>query len=231
MMLPCLAAVLLSSLSAKELLGCSIAYHDPHGAWERGAFEITELVRLPDGTERRSVLRLDNARSRYELVSSVDGRALLLVVENDKAVARLDGKTNLSPDDLERYRLKPSQVLSRRNRDLYLWGLPMKLRDPGTRLDPRVEETQFAGRAVYKLRVTYDNSVGSDTWYFYLDRETCALVGHRYYHDESAGDGEYAVLSEEISGQRLRLPRVRQWYTNKSDEAVITHTILSMGTP
>ena len=42
------------------------------------------------------------------------------------------------PIELERYRLRPAQVLSRRNSDLYLWGLPMKLKDPGTRLDPRV---------------------------------------------------------------------------------------------
>jgi hypothetical protein len=107
----------------------------------------------------------------------------------------------------------------------------MKLRDHGTRLDPHVVETHFAGRSVYQLRVTYDAGVGTDTWYFYLDRETCALIGHRFYHDESARDGEYAVLSEEISGQGLRLPRVRQWYTNKDDQPVITHTILSIVAP
>ncbi len=231
MMMPYLALTLLSSLTAKELLDRSIAYHDPHGRWERGAFEITEFESRPHGTGHRNVLRFDNARGRFELDSSVGGRTLTLVVENDMAVARLDGKTNLSADELERYRLKPAQVLSRRNRDLYLWGLPMKLRDPGTRLDPRMKETHFEGRPVYQLRVTYDASVGGDTWYFLLDRETCALVGHRFHHDESAGDGEYAVLSEEISGQGLRLPRVRRWYTNKDNEPVITHTILSIIAP
>ncbi|HEV8336279.1 MAG TPA: DUF6503 family protein [Candidatus Polarisedimenticolia bacterium] len=230
-MMPYLALAVLSSLTAKELLDRSIAYHDPHGSWERGAFEVTELASQPDGTAHRNVFRFDNARNRFELESSVDGRVLNLVVENDDAVARVDGEAHLSADELERYRLKPAQVLSRRNRDLYLWGLPMKLRDPGTRLDPRVKETHFGGRAVYQLRVTYDAGVGSDTWYFFLDRETYALVGHRYHHDESAGDGEYAVLSGEIAGLDLRLPRVRQWYTNKDDKAVITHTILSIVAP
>ena len=231
MMMPYLALALLSSLTAKKLLDRSIAYHDPHGRWERGAFEITEFASRPDGTGRRNILRIDNARSRFELDSTVDGRALALVVENDTVVARLDGKSNLSAVELERYRLKPAQVLSRRNRELYLWGLPMKLKDPGTRLDPGVKETHLEGRAVYQLRVTYDAGVGSDTWYFFLDRDTCALVGHRFHHDESAGDGEYAVLSEEISGQGLRLPRVRKWYTNKDNEPVITHTILSIIAP
>ena len=231
MLMPYLALALLSSLTAKELLDRSIAYHDPHGSWGLGAFKIAEYASRPDGTGSRNVLRIDNARSRFELESSVDGRALTLLVESDRVVARLDGRAKLSADEVERYRLRPEQALWRRNRDLYLWGLPMKLRDPGTRLDPRVKETRFEGRAVYQLRVNYDAGVGSDTWYFFLDRNTCALVGHRFHHDESAGDGEYAVLSEEISGQGLRLPRVRRWYTNKGREPVITHTILSIVAP
>ena len=222
MLMPYLAVALLSSFTAQELLNRSIAYHDPQGSWGRGAFKIAELASRPDGTISRNLLLIDNARSRFELESSVDGHALTLVVENDVALARLDGRTSLSADELERYRLKPAQILSRRNRDLYLWGLPMKLRDRGARLDARVEETQFAGRAVYKLRVTYDADVGGDRWYFFLDHETCALIGHRFYHDEAAGDGEYAVLSEEISGQGLRLP---------DDEPVITHTIQSIVAP
>jgi len=231
MMTPYLLLAMFSSLTASELLNRSIAYHDPHGSWERGAFEITELASRPDGTGRRNVLRFDNARSRFEMESTVDGRALSLAVENDKVEVRLEGRGGLSGDELERYRLKPAQVLSRRNMSLFLWGLPMKLRDPGTRLDPKVKETHFQGRAVYELRVTYDEGVGSDIWYFYLDRETCALVGHRFHHDESAGDGEYAVLSEEVSGQGLRLPRVRKWYRNQGNQLLITHTVLSLLAP
>src|SRR5262245_2007031 len=230
-MMECMALALLSSTTAETLLDRSIAYHDPQGRWPRGAFEITELASQPDGSSHRNLLRFNNARARFELETSVDGRAVAVVVENDVVVARLDGKANLSADELKRYRLTSAQVLSRRNRDLYLWGLPMKLRDPGTRLDPTVKEAVFEGKAVYQLRVTYDEAVGSDTWYFFLDRDTCALVGHRFHHDEAKRDGEYAVFSEEVSGQGLRLPRVRKWYTNKDKKPVIAHTILSIGAP
>lgn len=231
--MPYLVLVLLSAPTAKELLDCSIGYHDPQGRWERGAFEITDQSTRPDGTGRRTVLRFDNARSRFEMEGSVDGRALRIVVENDTVEElRLDGRTDLSREELERHRLTPPQgVVVRRNFYLYLWGLPMKLRDPGTRLDPKVKETHFRGKAVYELRVTYDESVGKDTWYFQLDRETCAMVGHRFHHDESAGDGEYTVLSEEVSGQGLRLPRVRKSYRNQGNEFFITHTILSILAP
>jgi len=231
MMMSFLALTILSSVTANGLLDCSIAYHDPQGKWARGAFEITELAIRPDGTSHRNVLRFDNARSRFELETSIDGRAVGLVVQNEAVVLRLNGKATLSPDEVKRYRLTPPQVLSRRNRDLYLWGVPMKLKDPGTRLAPEVKATRFEGRSAYQLRVTYDADVGSDTWYFFLDRDTCALVGHRFHHDESAGDGEYAVLTEEISSRGVRLPRVRQWYSNRGKVPVITHRILSLVAP
>ena len=231
-MTPSIVLALFSALAAEGLLHRSIAYHDPDGRWERGAFEITDVSSRVDGTGRRTVLRFDNARGRFEMEQVVDGRVLKIVVENDAVVeVRLDGRAELSAEEIDRFRLSPAQVLTTRNFYLYLYGLPMKLKDPGTRLAPDAKETVFQGRPAYELRVTYDESVGSDTWYFYLDRETFALVGHRFYHDESAGDGEYAVLSEEVSGQGLRLPRVRKWYRNQDDELFITHTILSIGAP
>ncbi len=220
-----------NELAATDLLKCSIAYHDPQRLWGRGAFKITDESTRPDGTGRRTVLHFYNGRSRFEMESTIDGHALTIVVENNIADVRLDGRSDLSSDELERYQLTPALVLARRNFWLYLYGLPMKLTDPGTRLDPKVKETVFQGRSVYELRVTYDESVGSDTWYFYLDRETCALVGHRFHHDESTLDGEYTVLSDEISGQGLRLPRVRKWHRNQDNELFITHTILSILAP
>jgi hypothetical protein len=218
----------IGALTAQQLLDCSISHHDPQGVWARRAFQITELASRPDGKSHRNVLRFDTARGLYQLDSAIDGRSLPVTVQSDSVAATLDGKTNLTPEEIQSFRLTPAQVLSRRNRDVYLWGLPMKLRDPGTRLDPTVKETTVGGKAVHQLRVTYDANVGRDAWYFFLDPGTCALVGHRFHHDEAKGDGEYALFAEEIAGQGLRLPRVRRWYSNKSGEPVITHTILSI---
>ena len=69
------------------------------------------------------------------------------------------------------------------------------------------------------LKVTYEEGVGSDTWYVYLDRETPALVGYRFYHREAKGDGEYVLLEGEATGGGLRLPRQRAWYTKPGPEA------------
>jgi hypothetical protein len=215
---------------ASELLACSIAYHDPKDRWNRGAFKITDVSTRPDGTVgRRTVLRIDNARGRFEIETHVESRVVTAAITGDKVKdIRLDGKVEYSEEEAKRFQLSSDQLLTKRNFFLYLLGLPMKLRDPGAHLDPVGKDVTFHGVPSHELRVTYDVGVGSDTWYFYLDAKNCALVGHRFYHDEAKQDGEYAVLSGEISGQGLRLPRIRKWYRNQDDQWFITHTVESI---
>jgi hypothetical protein len=212
------------------LLARCIAYHDPGAVWAKGSFEITDVSTKLDSTVgRRTVLRIDNSRDHVGLDMHIDGHLVSASFDGDTLTAlRLDQKPTFSDDEVKRFQLTTEQIRSRRNFFLYLLGLPMKLRDPGTRLDPQVTTTQFAGRSVNQLRVTYEENVGSDTWYFYLDPKTGALVGHRYYHDEAAGDGEFAILSEETTGQGLRLPRIREWRHNRGGDRLITHTVESI---
>ena len=102
----------------------------------------------------------------------------------------------------------------RRNYYTYLWGMPMKLRDPGTRIDPDVTDAWYQEQKVWSVRVTYDAEVGSDTWYFYFDQQSQALVGYRFYHDEAKRDGEYIVLKGKTEVSGMRIPSHRSWYTN-----------------
>jgi len=232
-MLLCFAFLsLLPAITAEELLTRSIAHHDPEGRWNEAALLLTLGETRPDGSERRTALRIDNANGRFEMRRRLpDGRALEASVVGEEVSVTLDGSTAISESDAEAYRLTPEQVRRTRNYYLYLYGLPMKLRDPGTRLDPEPRETTFGERSAYELRVTYDEDVGSDTWYFYLDRDSFALIGYRFYHDETAGDGEYIVLREEASGAGLTLPRVREWRTHQGDEYLGTDTLLTISAP
>ncbi len=80
--------------------------------------------------------------------------------------------------------------------------------------------------------MTYDPDVGGDTWYFYFVPDTFALVGYRFYHDESKNDGEYITLDEEIVDEAsgLRLPKVRAWYYNSDGAHLATDDIVSIHT-
>ena len=105
-------------------------------------------------------------------------------------------------------------------------GKPMKLKDPGTILAKQVIKTKFQEREVLSLTVTYDESVGSDIWYFYFDPTNYRLVGYRFYHDESKNDGEYITLEDEYLVGKMRLPKIRKWYMNV-DQKYLGTDILS----
>ena len=202
---------------AEALLARSIAFHDPAGHWgnqtlalawngtgaegeERSVFDITIY---PDAKVFRMNGRYQGSAITYEL----DGDVLTVSVDG----AEPDGEAR------ERLRLGREGGMFWRDYFGYLAGLPMKLRDPGTLIDPGVTATDFMGRQVQSIRVTYEPEVGGDTWYFYFDPTTAELVGCRFYHDESANDGEYITFEGLIEADGLRLPQRRRWYMNVDD--------------
>ncbi len=211
---------------AEELLERSIRYHDPEGLWMNTAHRLVLEETRPNGPARRTILVIDNRAGRFEMTRETAGAPTIEIrVVGEEVEARLDGSPEFSVNDAEKYRLTPEAAKRTRNYYTFLYGLPMKLRDPGTRLDPEARRTKFQGKDVLALRVTYDETVGGDIWYFYLDPDSCALVGYRFYHDEDANDGEYITLEEEARAGTIRLPRVRTWYTNDGAKLLGTDAI------
>lgn len=202
--------------AAHALLERSITYHDPANEWSgfQGSLQLEEL--RPDGAGRTASLMLDVPTSGMVYRAEVDGREVVREVSAQTCGGTVDGQAP-SSEEAESLRLTCPQVERSRNYYLYLWGLPMKLRDPGTHLDPEVVDTTFQGEPVQQIRVTYDAEVGGDTWYFYFHPETDALVGYRFYHDEAVGDGEYIVLDGEVTVGSMRIPASRSWYVNADD--------------
>ena len=104
----------------------------------------------------------------------------------------------------------------------YLYGLPMKLKDPGTILDPVVKRKKFKEKEYLVLKVTYEESVGKDTWYFYFNPLTFAMEVYQFFKDESKNDGEYILLNDEILVEGIKMPKNRSWYFNSNDKFLAT---------
>ncbi len=206
-----------AELSAAELLlANAIAYHDPNGEWNtfRGTLQLEEL--RPDGAGRAAAVTLDVPAGGMRYETDRDGITLVRSADDSECSASVDGR-DPTAEEREQYSLECAQLERSRNYYLFLWGLPMKLRDPGTHIDPEVTSGEFQGEAVDGIRVTYDQDVGSDTWYFFFHPETHALRGYRFYHDEAANDGEYITLEGEQVVGDMRLPAYRKWYVNADD--------------
>lgn len=204
--------------SASQVLERSIAYHDPVGLWGNARFDLQLRETRPDGTERQTRVQFDDTSSSFEILTQRDGAQIEgLMAGDDECILLLEGSTSFSDDEREKYRLTCERLRWLRNYYNYLWGLPMKLQDPGTLIDPEVTDAWYQERQVWSVRVAYDESVGSDTWYFYFDQQTFALVGYRFYHDEAKRDGEYIVLEGETEAKTMRIPTKRSWYVNSDD--------------
>ena len=192
----------------------AIVHHDPHGRWGNARFEMRFRETRPDGSERRTRVRFDDQQRSFEILTEREGAEIEGLLAGDECVITLDGSTEFTDQERDKYRLTCDRIEWLRNYYTYLWGMPMKLRDPGTRIDSQVTEASYQQQKVWTVRVTYDEEVGSDVWYFHFDQETSALVGYRFYHDEAKNDGEYIVLEGETDASGMRIPTTRRWYTN-----------------
>ncbi len=220
--------------AAALLIDRSIRHHDPGGVWETRRIRIEMETKFSSAQagrfgsrNSRAVLYLAPAHGefRYAKDSSKEKFELLL----RHGVASLVSGDSASASDRNRESLL-ARAPGYRDYFEYLFGLPMKLRDPGTIVDPDVDTVDFAGRSVSRIRVTYEPEVGKNTWYFYFDPVTAALVGCRFYTVESKNDGEYITFEEEIVDEAsgLRLPKIRAWYFNRDDSHLATDTITAM---
>lgn len=214
---PLLSGLAAQSITPEALLKNSIRYHDPKGEWGKTPLALHLKETRPGGTDRTTHIHIDLKRATFKLDQMRDGDQLLYKVAREECTYELNGSDNISEADREKYRLNCDRAKTMRNYYTYLWGLPMKLTDAGTILQ-EAKMDEFMGKEAYRLKVSYDPEVGSDVWYFYFDPATYALVGYRFYHDETANDGEYITLEGEEPVKNFRLPKKRKWYTHQEDK-------------
>ena len=205
--------------AAEALIERSIAYHDPEGRWDTASIELEIAESRPDAETRTTTIRMAPGRGTMVVRRDTGAAELAFEMAGEAIRSRsVDGDDLMDDDALAEQGLDPDRVRWLRNYYLFLWGLPMKLRDPGSIVDPEPVEDTFDGQEALRVRVTYDPEVGGDTWYFYFHPETARLIGYRFYHDEAANDGEYIHLSGEIENGGLRLPAKRAWFFHQGDE-------------
>ena len=214
-------------MPAAEIVAASIGFHDPHGMWAAGSFRLGVVQTHPIMGYTRTDMIIDNSVGRFWMERERVGRIVETTVTGDECWTKLNGSSEYTEQEAERFRLGCDAMKTARDYNTYLYGLPMKLLDAGTIIDPEAVRTQFDGEDVWQVRVTYSPEVGTDVWYFYFDPADYSLAGYRFYHDESANDGEYIVLDRLQEGD-LRLPKVRSWFNNSDDELVGTDKIMEM---
>lgn len=202
------------TLTANQLLDKTIAYHDPQGNWETFAGDFTVLLETPGGKERTTTITINLPEEYFNASTVQDGKASFREIRNTNCRFSNEDttttETTISDEACER-------TVMFKNYYTYLYGLPMKLKDLGTHIDPVVQKKTFKGKEYLVLKVTYDEAVGSDIWQFYFDPATYAMEVYQFFKGPDETTGEYILLTDEVEVQGIKMPKDRAWYYNKDN--------------
>ena len=205
------------NLTGEELINKSIEYHDPNNNWVMFAGDLNITMETPSREPRVSTISLNLPKQYFKNEYGKDGNTITQEVNKKTCTVLLNKKKEFTAEEEKTYRLSCDQAKRTRDYYTYLYGLPMKLKDPGTLINPKVEKRSFKGKGYWVAQVKYEKEVGKDTWYFYFDPSTFALEVYQFYHDESKNDGEYILLTEESEVNGIKMPKNRAWFYNKDD--------------
>ena len=178
------------SLTAEDIITKSISYHDPAGHWPnfKGKLVLTEEREEGD---RLTKFSINNQIGRF------------LFERNDVSHGMLMDSCFVISGEAD-----CDRIATVRNYYLYLWGLPMKLQDAGTNLQPEVQTIEdWNGRSVYVIEVHYER----ENWSYYIDQNDFALVGYQFMFNYKEG-GELITLDGEMEADGIKFPKTRTWY-------------------
>ncbi|REG89048.1 DUF6503 family protein [Winogradskyella sediminis] len=217
-------------LKPQELLEKAISYHDPNGNWLQFKDTFTVEMTMPNAPKRTSVITINLPDEYFSVTATKDTVATTYTLVKDKCQMQYNGVVldSLKAADKD---MTCDRATLYKNYYSYLYGLPMKLRDPGTNLSDNVEKKRFKGKDYLVLKVTYDDAVGNDVWYFYFNPKTYAMEIYQFFKTDDQGkvkpeSGEYILLTGETLLNGIKIPKVRAWYYNKEDKYLGADTLI-----
>jgi len=202
-------------ITGVQLLEKSIGYHDPGDSWPTFSDTFYVTMESPENSPRYSEINIDLPNEYFYLKARRDSSETTYQINKGECLTSLTVPTSSKRTPCETARLYKDYYT-------YLYGLPMKLKDPGTYLDPVVRRKKFNEKEYLVLKVTYDKNVGSDVWFFYFDPHTYAMEVYQFFkgdpESEGKNTGEYILLEGEELIQGIRIPKIRRWFYNKNNK-------------
>ncbi|MGO4920322.1 DUF6503 family protein [Maribacter spongiicola] len=212
-------------ITGNELLERAIAFHDPQNNWSTFKGKMLIEMENPKGSPLSTVVEMKLPNNYFKTTVKKDNYTIESELDNGACTLKLNGSTSIFPKIKDSMNISCDRAKMMKNYYTYLYGLPMKLKDPGTLVADKVIKKTFKGKEYLVLKATYEKEVGNDTWYFYFDPKTYAMEVYQFFHDESKNDGEYILLSEIITVNGIKIPKIRKWYYNKGDVFLATDVL------
>jgi len=219
-------------LSGSELLNKSISYHDPNGNWATFNGMLNVVMEIPEKPNRSTEIKINLPEDYFYSKASRENNTVEFILRKNECEILYNGSNDFSEEIAKENRLNCNRATMYKNYYTYLYGLPMKLKDPGAIIEEKVELKKFKGKEYLVLKVTYDKEVGKDIWFFYFNPKTYAMEIYQFFYTKKdskeldPATGEYILLSEEKTINGIKMPKNRIWITNK-DEKLLGTDILN----
>lgn len=210
-------------LTGNELLDKAIAYHDPEKNWASFNDQFTVTMQTSNSSDRVTDIYINLPSNIFKATAKKDSIITTYYNKNGKCITTMADSLRIAnlPEPPKRSHCETTELY--KNYYTYLYGLPMKLKDPGTNIHEKIERKTFKGKEYLVLKATYDKAVGSDVWYFYFNTKTYAMEIYQFFKTDDSGklkpdSGEYILLTEEAIVNTIKMPKNRAWYYNKDDK-------------
>ncbi len=212
----CLSAnVSAQEITAQEIVQKSIELHDPESNWSQlnADININSLIFKEDNVDTsKQVLKMDLHHGLFEMHYDRDGQTINLHKDLNTCYGNVD-----NPEAVDDAWLKKNKVNCERAKMFdsyyrYLLGMPMKLKDQGTIIDPEVKEEDYNGIKYYVIKVTYEKEVGSYTWLFYFNHYTFQLELSKFSRDGKFNSGETIEYGNYQDHQGMKLTGQLIWF-------------------
>lgn len=179
-------------------------------------------MQIPDKANRDSNIQINIPKEYFNLITERDSTSITYTLDKGVCIISQKDSITIAKQAKEPKRSHCEMAVLYKNYYTYLYGLPMKLKDPGTIISNKVEYKTFKGKDCLVLKVNYDEEVGSDVWYFYFNPKTFAMEVYQFFKTDKKGlikpeSGEYILLTEEALINTIKMPKTRAWYYNKDD--------------
>lgn len=139
-------------ISGSELLEKAIKYHDPNNNWLsfNGIFNVT--METPNNLNRITKIVINLPKEHFYLKAKRNNVTTEYNLNKNECSITLNGKTNLTDEELKAKNLSCKRAHLFKNYYIYLYGLPMKLKDKGTIIDNKVEQKTFKGKNLFGIK-------------------------------------------------------------------------------
>lgn len=214
-----------------DLLQKSIQYHDPKGQWSSAQVDLFLEQRLSDDIPVSQQVQIDLPNEHFSLLWKKGAESRYRALTAGICKHKLNGSSEVSEAEAKQYKLDCKTTARYKDYYIYLYGLPMKLTDPGTQVRDSVYQRDFYGKESWVLTIEYEPEVGEHIWEIYLDPSTYAMIGYAFYKDPVSRKGEYILIEGELRYQKMRIPKDRSWYTYPENELLGTDYLLRAAPP